>query len=284
MGVQNFIPQVWAARAEFHLRKTLVYGSLCNRDYEGDIRDLGDTVKINMIGAISNSTYTRNTTIGNPSPLNSAQSALVLDQARYYNFSIDDVDRVQSNVDYMDAAIEEAQYGLADTMDQYIVGLWADAVPVNNTIGSTGSPKADVEDAGKAYQYLTELGVKLSDAKVPRANRWVVVPPWFYGYLQKDDKFVGSGSANADSRLQNGQIGMAAGFTVYESHNVPNSSETAYKIIAGTSRACTLAEQVVKLEAYRPDSFFCDAVKGLHVYGAKVVRPQALAMLIANVT
>lgn len=287
MAITTFIPEVWAAVAEMQLRKSLVYAQdgIINRDYEGEISDAGDTVRINMIGTPTIGNATKYTSIGDPEQLNAADTALLIDQSKFYNFMVDDVDKAQTRPKVMESYIEEAQYGMADTVDQYVAGLMAAAVPSDNTLGTTGSPKTDVDDAGKAYEYLVELGTILSNNKVPRSNRWVVVPPWFYGYLLKDDRFVKAGTSATDQVLRNGIIGEAAGFRVYESHNVPNaSSTTGYKIIAGIRRATTFASQLVKQEAYRPPTFFADAVKGLHVYGAKVVFPSRLAMLIANVT
>jgi hypothetical protein len=113
-------------------------------------------------------------------------------------------------------------------------------------------------------------------------NRFVVVPAWFHGLLLKDDRFVGAGSIRTDAALANGQVGEAAGFRILKSNNVPNTTGAKYKIIAGHAIATAYVEQIVDLESYKPEKRFGDAVKGLHVYGAKVVRPTALAMLIAD--
>jgi len=101
--------------------------------------------------------------------------------------------------------------------------------------------------------------------------------------LQRDARFVGSGSAAADSRLMNGFIGSAVGLRVFESNNVPfTTSTTKFKIIAGHSIAVSYADQILNVEAFRPQNRFAEAVRGLHVFGAKVVRPSNLAILIAN--
>ena len=113
-------------------------------------------------------------------------------------------------------------------------------------------------------------------------ERFVVVPAWFHGLLLKDDRFVRSGTTAGDRRLQNGEAGQAAGFAVLKSNNVPNTTGSKYKIIAGHSMATAYVEQILDVQTYKPEKRFGDAVKGLHVYGAKVVRPTALAMLIAD--
>jgi hypothetical protein len=288
MGLTNFIPELWATIAEMELQKKLVYAQagVINRDYEGQIQQQGDTVRINMIGPVTISNYVKGTSIGDPQELDSAQTALVVDQAKIYNFMIHDIDKTQANQELMTKFIRQAQYGMADVIDQYVAALMAAAVPSANTIGTDVSPKDDMDTVEKAaYNYLVDLGVKLDDAKVPSDGRWVIVPPWFYGYLVKDSRFTASGTATGDSVLRSGIIGTTAnGFTVMKSHNVPNTASAKYKIIAGHDMATTFASQLVESEAFRPHNHFSDAFKGLHVYGAKVIRPEALAMLIANIT
>lgn len=281
MALNNFIPSVWAARLLDNLRKNLVYAQdgVVNRDYEGEIRDAGDSVRINAIGPVTVATYAKNTDINPPEILQDAQTVLVIDQAKYFNFAVDDVDRVQQRPKLMDAAMAEAAYALRDDLDQYVAGLYTQ-IAASNMLGSDTSPITPT--ATTAYELLVDLGVLLDDAKVPRANRFVVVPPWYHGLLLKDDRFVKAGTPTTDQVLRNGEVGQAAGFRVLISHNVPNTSGTKYKIIAGHPMAWSVAEQINKVEAYRPERRFADAVKGLHLYGAKVLRPTALALLTAN--
>src|SRR6185369_10044877 len=141
MALDNFIPQVWSARLLASLKKTLVYGQtgIVNRDYEGEIREKGNTVKINSIGAVTVSDHTKNSDISAPEALNDSDQVLVIERAKYFNFQVDDVDRVQQMPSVMDQAMQEAAYALADAADQYIAGLYTGA-NANNLIGSTGSP------------------------------------------------------------------------------------------------------------------------------------------------
>ncbi|HRE49702.1 MAG TPA: P22 phage major capsid protein family protein [Aggregatilineales bacterium] len=283
MSVYNLIPSVWTARLLANLHTAHVFGQagVVNRDYEGDIRQKGDSVRINAIGAITIEDYIRDDQLGEPETLEDAQTVLEIDQAKYFHFQIDDVDRLQSSPDAMDEAMKEAAYALADSADRYIAGLYTDAAE-GNTIGSTTTPKTDLGTAGRAYEYLVDLDTMLTEANVPRPGRWVVVPPWYYALLRKDERFIRSGTALGDQALRNGQIGMAAGLSVMESNNAPNPAGSVYKIIAGYGGAITFAEQIVQFEAYRPEKRFADAVKGLHLYGAKLVRPMGIAVLSAQ--
>lgn len=285
MSIANFIPQLWAGGLLAALDNALQYGQagVVNRDYEGEIREAGDRVKINSIGDVSINAYTKNTNIAAPEELTASQQELIINQANYFNFAVDDVDKAQARPDVMTEAMRRAAYGLANTADAYLAGLMRDAIGADNTIGTTGSPKTDLGTAGKAYEYLVDLGVKLDEANTPTDFRWVIVPPWFHGALLKDDRFVKSGTDSADVRLLNGMVGRAAGFNVLMSNNVPKASATTvFRIIAGSPIATSYAEQVMEVFAYRPELRFSDALKGLHVFGAKVVRPSNLAQLIAN--
>lgn len=283
MALNNFIPEVWAARLEVNLRKAQVFAQpgIVNRNYEGDIRNAGDVVRINSIGAVTISDYTKNSNLSAPQTLTDAQTTLIIDQAKSFNFQIDDVDAAQQTPKVMDEAMREAAYALSDTADQLIAGRYVD-VPSDNSYGTEASPKTGFV-ASNVYEYLVELAVILDQNNVPRMDRWVIVPPFVHGYLLKDDRFVGAGAPQGT--LLNGQVGQAAGFTVLVSNNVQyTTSTTCYKVLAGTPMAITFAEQVRKVEGYRPELRFADAVKGLHLYGAKVVRPEALAMLVINKT
>lgn len=279
MAITNFIPAVWAARVLENLRASLVYGSVVNTDYEGEIRDKGDRVKINSIGPVTISTYTKNADINAPEALSDSQKELVIDQAKYFNFLVDDVDQAQTQPKLMDAAMREAGYGLKKVADSYIAGLYT-GVAAGNTVGDDGTPV--VPTASNAYDYLVDLGTILDDRDVPEADRWVIVPSWFHGLLLKDQRFVGKGSAAADETLRTGRIGEVNGMLVYKSSQVPNTAGAKYKIMAGWKGAISYADQIVKVEAYRPEKRFADAVKGLHLYGAKLVRPEAIAVLTAN--
>jgi hypothetical protein len=283
MAIDNFIPVLWSARLLENLHKTLVYGAegIVNREYEGEIAGQGSSVKISSIGAVTVGSYNKNNNISDPETLSDAQAVLLIDQARFFNFQVDDVDRVQQKPKLMDVAMQEAAYALRNTMDQYIAMKYGEA---GNALGSDASPTT-VGTGGtdkNAYEILVDLGVLLDEDNIPPEGRWVIVPPWYHGLLLKDQRFVSFGTPENTATLRNGRIGQAAGFTVLKSNNVPSTAGTKYKIMAGHAMAITFATQIMSVEAYRPEKRFADAVKGLAVYGCKVIRPDALAVLTAN--
>jgi len=278
----DFIPTVWAARLLVALEKALVYGqrTVANRDYEGEIRKAGNTVKIASVGNVTIDDYTKDTDIADPEILTDAEQSLLVDQAKYFNFYVDSVDRAQQNVNVLDTAMQHSAWGLREVADRFLAGIIEAAVPTDNKIGSTSTPEVPTKD--DAYEFLVDLGTILDENDVPLEGRFVVVPSWFHGLLLKDERFVKAGTRRSDAALANGEVGEAAGFAILKSNNVPNDEGEKYGIIAGHSMATAYVEQIVDLQTYKPEKRFGDAVKGLHVYGAKVVRPTCLAMLIAN--
>lgn len=276
MAIANFIPTIWSALLLQSLEKNFVYGNLVNHDYEGEITGQGSSVKINQIGDITVKDFTDGTPI-TVQDVDGSQQVLNIDQAKYFAFRVSDISAAQANVDLMTSAMTNASYQLKDVIDSYIASLYV-GVDAGNTIGDDTTPIVPTKDT--AYEQLVDLASVLDDANVPSAGRWVVVPNWYYGLLLKDTRFVNSVGVNP--ALANGEIGMVDGLTVFKSNNVPNTSGAKYKIIAGYNGAISFAQQINSIEAYRPEDSFSDAVKGLSVFGAKLLRPKGIAVLTAS--
>lgn len=281
MAVTNFIPTIWSRSLLESLKKSLVYGQpgVINRDYEGEISGAGSSVKINTIGPISVTDYTANSDLTAPETLSDSQVVLTIDKARAFNFQLDDVDNAQTQPKIMEGAMREAAYALSADLDSYLAGLHGQA-SITSGFGSTATPV--VPTSTTAYEYLADAFTALDEANCPQEGRWAIVPPWFHGLLRKDSRFVSYGTDMNRAVLQNGIIGQAAGFNVLVSNNVANTSGAKFKILFGHPSAWTMAMQIEKVEAYRMEKRFADAVKGLNVYGAKVTRPSILGCMTAS--
>ena len=281
MALTTFIPELWNARLLNALDKAHVFAGLVNRDYEGDIKKQGDTVHINTIGEVTIGTYTKDTDFtSGPQALTATDSTLVINQAKYFNFAVDDIDTAQAAGDIMDKAMQRAAYGLADAADKYLADQLAAAITTanGNQVGTT----AVALTKENVYENIVKMKTILDKANVPTTGRWLVVPPEMVALILQDDRFVKTGGTKAEDTLANGWVARAAGFDIYESNNcnsATSSNTTTYTITAGDEGACTYAEQISDTEAYRPEKRFADAVKGLHLYGAKVVDPKRLAGL-----
>ena len=288
MAVTTFIPELWSARLLYALEKAHVATNLVNRNYEGEISNHGDTVHINTIGAITVKSYTKNTDIADPEVLSTTDQILVVDQSKYFNFQVDDVDKVQAAGELVDTAMGRAAYALADVSDAYLFGVIAAGAAAGNTIGSAAAPVALT--ASNVYENIVKLKTKLDKANVPNTGRTIVVPPDVHSLLLLDDRFAKSTATAGQEALINGLVGRIAGFDVYMSNNVKTGTGTDtgktpyFEITAQITDATTYAEQIIKTEAYRMEKRFADAVKGLHVYGAKVTDGTKIAKLLASVS
>ncbi|MFK4797793.1 N4-gp56 family major capsid protein [Streptomyces sp. MPA0124] len=279
MAISAFKPEVWNANLLVTLEKSHVYAApgVVNRDYEGDIASYGDTVHIVGLADPTIGTYTAHTDI-TIEDVDDTDSTLVIDQAKYFAFEVDDIEKRQARNGgkILTEQARKAAYKLRDVADQYVAGLMAAGVDAGNLIAEADATLTTVD---QAYDLLVDLGTLLDEDNVPDEGRWVVVTPAFYGLLKKDDRFVGTGDAQAAMTRTNGIVGEAAGFSIRKSNNAPDGpgAGAGKLVIAGYNGAVTYAEEINKTEATRKEKGFADIVKGLHLYGSKVVRPTGLA-------
>lgn len=280
-GIDNFIPEIWSARLLQAFDTNLVYGNVVNRDYEGEIKDKGDTVRINSIGDITiHSGYTKNSAIPDFELLAEDQQTLLINQGDTFHFGVDDIEEAQANASVMDEAMRKAGVGLKKVVDSFIAGMYTGALAANK-VGDDTTP-ISLTTPANVYDRIVDLGVLLDESDVPEEDRFAVLPPWMFGLIEKDSRFVGAGAANAAAVIANGFKGDAGGFKIYKSNQVHRTGTVAagkYHVMVGHKSGISFAQQVIKTEAYRPEKYFVDAVKGVQIYGGKVVRPESLAVI-----
>lgn len=282
MSVATFVPEIWSAKLLLNFSRKLVYADLVSRDYEGDLSQAGDTVHINTLGDVTVAEYTAGTTSITPETLATTKQALTVDQAHYFAFEVDDVDKRQMAGNLVGEATKNAGYGFAKTVDEYIVDLYS-GVDAGNDLGTVAVTTGDL-----AYELLLDMRTACAEADIPDAGRWAVVPPWFAGLLLNNEKFVKNealGSKSADALL-NGHIGRAAGFDVYESNSNPltTTGTDDYLVWCGTPSAIGLVTQINEVEALRSQTHFADVVRGLLLYGAKLLRSDGIVTAAASQT
>jgi hypothetical protein len=273
------LPSIWSGRILQKLEKNLIFAQegVVNRDYEGDIRADGDRVHVQAFNDLTVSAYTKNSTTLSYEQLTDTRVTLLIDQAFSFSFKIDDIDAAQMRPKLIDAAADRAAYQLAEQADGYLAGLYGGA--------STSAPDNTIETsqftATNVYQKLVDLTVLMDQVNLPAENRFVVVPPWVKGLLLQNSTFV---TASAPEVVLNGQIGQIAGLNVLVSNNIKTtgSAPVVSHMIAGHPSAWTYAEQITNLEGLRLEGSFADAVRGLHLYGAKVLDGARLLDLQAN--
>ena len=283
----SFIPELWAKKLMVALEKATVFASplVVNSDYEGEISQMGDTVHINMVSDPTISSYTRGGTL-TYEDLNTADQVLVIDQAKSFSFKVDDIDKRQAAGDVAGPAMARAAYKLRDLQDIAIEALFAGAASANLVNGGsavtavTGTPTQAYDNV------LIPLRVELDEANVPQEGRYAVIPPWLHGRLLRDDRFVRADAAGGmgNGVQGNGFVGQAAGFNILVSNNCTLVTGDDYRISAGVPDAITFANQILETEALRLQTTFADAVRGLNVWGTKLVRPDMVATALVSQT
>ncbi|WP_065961261.1 P22 coat protein - protein 5 domain protein [Curtobacterium sp. UCD-KPL2560] len=282
MAFVHFRPTIWSALLLVALRKNLVYSAFTNRDYEGEIAEAGDSVRITSVGRPTVGTYVPYVTKIDPEQLSDTSRTLIVDQQKYFAFEVDDVDKRQAKGDVMPQLKDEAAFAFGDVVDQYLASFYTSIQAANQLTPLTIAISKPTDFYDKV---LVALKVRLDKANVPTQGRSVAITPEQHGLLLLDPRFVKANESGTQDGLRNGQVGRAAGFDIIMSNNAPvlNASTGQSVVIAGNDRAITYAEQINKTEAYRPQDSFSDAIKGLLVYGAKNVRPDSLASAIVTI-
>lgn len=240
MTIANFIPELWSAAVQVPREAALVYAqSTCvNRDYEGQIRQQGDTVHVTSIADVSVRTYDKTTDL-TVDDLADSSDELLIDQGDYFNFRVNDIDRVQAAGDFQSPATRSAGYKMAAQIDSFISGRMAAGVDAANRLGVKTITSAAADDA---YNLLVDLGTALTEASIPATGRFAVVPPKFYGVLQKSKMFTDAGASGSADTLRNGQVGRAAGFDVLQSNVAPSAVRTiADGVTTSASKTLTSA-------------------------------------------
>ena len=268
MAITNFIPTVWSETLTKELDRQYVGVSNCTRDFEGEIRGKGSSVKICSVGPISVFDYNKDTDMGStyPQALSDYAVTLQISQSKAFNFQIDDVDKVQSKPSLLQAAMNKAANALSNVADRYVYSLYEE-IPEENSIDWESI------DPETIISLIVGLREKFYSNNIGDNVETVLeVAPYVAGVLLKA-KIV-TMTDNSDE-VENGYLGKVAGFKIYVSNNI-HTNGTRHMCFARTTRAIAFAEQLNEVEAYRPEKRFADAVKGLHLYGAKVVFPDEI--------
>ena len=276
MAITNFIPTIWSENLYEELDKKYIAVANCSRDFEGDIKNKGSVVKICGVGEVTVKNYTKNTDMSDPQLLSDTVRELKIDQAKYFNFQIDDIDRAQASPKLMSAAMKIAASALANEADKYIYSLYTNA---GKTITAVFSPNQSL-----VYDFLDAITI-LRENNVNDPNEIVIeVSPAVAAQLMKEK--INLDLVENGEMLESGCIGRLAGCKIFISNNVAftdGGDSVNYHCMIRSKRSIAFAEQLSEIEAYRPEKRFSDAVKGLHLYGAKVVYPAEVVNLTINV-
>ena len=292
----NFIPEIWSGKLIENFYDATVLAAISNTDYEGEIKKHGDTVNIRTTPEITIRDYVKgqSLTVENP---DKPKLQLLIDKGEYFACVEDDIDRVQSDIKLMDTWSKDASERMKIKIDQRVLtdilpdvgtynkGLTAGEQSASFNLRTTGSPLSVSKDGSggtvSVVDLIVDLGTVLDEANAPEAGRFLVIPAKMAGLIKKSELKDASLTGDGTTIVRNGRLGMVDRFTLYVSHNLSVSSGK-YSLIAGHKMGLTFASQMTEMETIRAESTFGNIVRGLQVYGYKVVKPEALATAVVQ--
>lgn len=274
----NFISEIWSQKLTTLLDKSGVMMQCVNRNYEGDIKNSGDTVHIRKFGDVTVKDYAGSITYDE---LQSPSDTLLIDQKKYFAFKVDDISKAQANIDIMSGYLERAKVAIDLAKDSFLLAKHVD-VPAENTVGSDSTPIALTKDNIYTNLIAVNKALKNADATSKGQKPWIVINPDIEALLVQAPEFIHA-TTLGDKIIKEGSIGRIAGLDVLVCTNLEDTAGTYY-LLAGTEDAVTFASQVVEIESLRLQDSFDTAVRGLYVYGAKTIIPESLAKMICTVS
>ena len=293
-GNSFFLPSIYSKKVLNFFRKSSVVEAITNTDYAGEISAYGDSVKIIKEPVISVSDYTRgqDTT---PTKLTDQELTLVVDSAKAFKFIVDDIETKMSHVNFKEVASSSAAYALKDSFDAAVIAnmfsglsasapdhvLGADSATAlgANIYDGAGSVDIGLTSETDPLNLMARMARLLDEQNVPEEGRWFVAGPDFYEQLGQSSSKLLSVDFNAgQGSIRNGLVssGKLRGFDMYKSNNIAATSNATGKVLAGHMSSTATAQTIISTEVLRDPSSFGDIVRGLHVYGSKVLRPEAI--------
>ena len=283
MSYQNFIPTVWNEQIDRELERLCVFAEDCNRKYEGKVKDKGESVKILGVGKPtirSIAKADRNNDIEAAETIEDTSIIRVIDQIRYFNYKVGDIDKAQAVGGVMDALQEETSEGLANEVDTYIANLAKEkqAVKLYTTAKKVVVTKEEADGERNVLRVLDDAAKVLykNDVKTSTPIIATVDVDFYMAFREA----YGDKDTDNSKILKNGKVAMYGNITIKMSNNVAKDGDTSL-IQVKTKRAIAYAKPLTHTEPYRPENGFADAVKGFILFGAKIVRPKE--MVVANV-
>ncbi len=294
-----FIPQIWSGKLVEKFYAATVLAAISNTDYEGEIKNFGDTVNIRTRPTIVISDYQVDQDLSVQRP-SSNLVVLQINNGKYFNVALDDVMEVQSDIDLMNIWAQDAAEQMKISVDTSVLsylstttdiastnyGATAGAITASINLGTAGAPLTVSANPATAHTYvldlITQAGQVLDEANIPESGRWMVIPSWFAALIKQSDLRNASIAGDMTSILRNGRLGEIDRFTLYYSNLLPtvDTSGLAYSVFFGVPAALTFAAQFTKMETIRSERSFSNLVRGLQVYGFKVVTAAAMGRAI----
>lgn len=297
----GFIPEIWSGKLVEKFYASTVLAAISNTDYEGEIKNQGDTVNIRTKPTITIRDYLADGDLNIDRP-NGGKIQLLIDKGKYFNLALDDVMEKQSDLNILSIWADDASEQFKIVVDRDVLrgilgqmaaanrGVTAGAISGNINLGVTGTPLTLVANSPTVGQVdiltaILRMGLVLDEQNIPETGRWLVLPTWAAMQIKQSELRQAYLSGDGVSMLRNGRLGMVDRFTIYASNLLPAGvagglAAGEYAMFAGHAHGLTFASQFTKLETMRSERTFADLLRGLQVYGYKVVDGTALTQAI----
>jgi hypothetical protein len=282
-----FIPEIWSGKLLTKLYAKNVLAAISNTDYEGEIKDFGDTVFIRTIPDGTINEYSKGQDLVFER-LESPAVTLLIDHGRYFGAVVDSVDAYQSNIKLLDKWTTMYGEKMANNIDTHVLASLKAAAHASNKNASAGVISADINlgastapvqiTKANVIDFIVDCGVVLGEQNVPKDGAWMVVPEWFGGIIMKSDLKDASMTGDGKSVLRNGRIGIIWPFEIFLSNQLPTASDTVtcYDVPFGNKMGLTFASQFVQTKRFEPERTFGEGIKSLNVFGHKVTMSEAI--------
>ena len=304
---QFWVPEIYSKKVQLALRKASTVEAICNTDYMGEIKNFGDTVNIVKEPEMSVAAYTRGLTPLVNTTVTDQELVLIINKANYFHFQIDSLEKRFGHINFQEIASNNAAYKLKDTMDAEVMqNMYDDAHAATATLtpiiaggvaakkllfGSVAVPIAVNHGTGALdvdpLNFMSRCAQVMDENNNPDEGRWFVAAPNFYNSLADTSSKLLSIDYNAGKgSLRNGLVasGLVRGFSMYKSNNLPASAGTTPVVLFGHMRSTSAASAMNTVESFRSPTTFADEVRGLHVYGRKVLTTASVGAGIVTVT
>ena len=283
-----FIPEIWSTKMIEKYYDSTMLSVISNTDYEGEIRNQGDKVIIRTHATLEINDYSIGQTLVNQRPIGGTIEMLI-DKGFYWSAVIDDVVKKQQDIDQMNNWAMDAAEQMKIKLDRRVLASIYPDIAANNkgatagrisgslNLGTTGAALAITRT--NILDTILYMGQALDEENAPESGRWLAMPYWATTLLKLSDIKDASLTNDGTSPLRNGRVGMIDRFTIYNSNLLPtfvDGGNNTTQFLAGTTDGMTFATQLTNTESLRAESTFGEIMRGLMVYGHKVVKPEAL--------
>lgn len=302
LQANGFIPEIWSGKLIEKFYASTVLSAISNTDYEGEIKNQGDKVKIRTKPTITIRDYRADGALELERPVGSVVE-LNIDKGKYFNTILDDVMDVQSDLNNLNMWSDDAAEQIKITVDTDVLlgilnqaqattnrGTTAGAISVNINLGVTGTPLSLVAASPavgevEVLDAILRMGQVLDEANIPETGRWVVMPTWMSTLIKRSELRQAYLTGDSVTPLRNGRLGMIDRFTLYTSNLLPSGTAGGlaageFAVYAGHAHALTFASQINKMETLQSEMTFGKILRGLQVYGYKVLDGTALVQEI----